>query len=242
SGSGRPITITGQSGTRQRCSSSALPSTSTSGLSARGRSCALGNASTSKPSLRSWRSRKPRIDASGSARSNAVMGRRYACVPGAARCPFTRMCDELPTWGIVRLRGHGLVDPAHVDDVLRPDEVVAARRLEPDRSVERHRMAVLLERVEHVVGTLVRVGENELRAVAQTDFDRHEPSLLVRTPHRRPERTTPTSSHTPSSVESTKQITEMTFTPSTCGPPFAKTPIRLDPIRPPVTTSAITSR
>ena len=34
----------------------------------------------------------------------------------------------------------------------------------------------------------------------------------------------------------------MTLIPSTCGPAFAKMPIRLDPIRPPATTIAITSR
>src|SRR5262245_60180136 len=59
---------------------------------------------------------------------------------------------------------------------------------------------------------------------------------------RRPDLSTPTRSQTPSTVESAKPISEITCSPRTCGPPVAKMPMRLEPIRPPATTSAITRR
>src|SRR5206468_6008970 len=59
--------------------------------------------------------------------------------------------------------------------------------------------------------------------------------------HRRPERMTPQSTHRPKSAESAKPITEITLIPTTCGPFFAKIPIRLDPIRPPVRSEEHTS-
>ena len=45
---------------------------------------------------------------------------------------------------------------------------------------------------------------------------------------------TPQSSQTPSTPEATKPNTETTFRPRMCGPVFAKIPIRLEPISPPV--------
>src|SRR5207245_6906609 len=60
--------------------------------------------------------------------------------------------------------------------------------------------------------------------------------------HKRPERITPQSSQTPSTPEKMKPMKEMMLIPSSCGLAFERMPIRLEPIRPPVTTSAIKSR
>ena len=69
-----PSTITGQSGTRMRSSASGVAEARARPAARRAaarRGCR--NARTSKPSLRSCRSRKPRMDGSGSARASAVM-------------------------------------------------------------------------------------------------------------------------------------------------------------------------
>src|SRR4051812_31751075 len=58
----------------------------------------------------------------------------------------------------------------------------------------------------------------------------------------RPERTTPQRSQNPRTAESAKPTTERIFTPRTCGPAVAKIPMMLEPISPPTTMSAITSR
>ena len=54
--------------------------------------------------------------------------------------------------------------------------------------------------------------------------------------YNRPERSTPQSSHSPSTAESTKPTNERKFTPAICGPLVEKIPIRLEPIRPPTVT------
>ena len=53
---------------------------------------------------------------------------------------------------------------------------------------------------------------------------------------------TPHISQIPSTAESAKPTIERTFTPSSCGPVVAKIPIMLEPISPPTTMSATTSR
>ena len=50
--------------------------------------------------------------------------------------------------------------------------------------------------------------------------------------HSLPERKTPHISQSPSTPETKKPKAETTFNPSTCRPGVAKTPIRLEPIRP----------
>src|SRR5438067_1336747 len=58
----------------------------------------------------------------------------------------------------------------------------------------------------------------------------------------RPERKTPHISQSPSSPAMKNPYADTTFSPSTCGPEVAKTPIRLEPISPAATTKAMISR
>src|SRR4029077_5062446 len=68
------------------------------------------------------------------------------------------------------------------------------------------------------------------------------PAEVAEPAHSRPDLTTPIKSHTPRIPESRNPMNEITCSPITCGPFLAKIPIRLDPIRPPATTTATTSR
>ena len=57
-----------------------------------------------------------------------------------------------------------------------------------------------------------------------------------------PSGTRPTAARARARPERKKPNAETTFSPSTCGPDVAKTPIRLEPIRPAATTNAMISR
>src|SRR4051794_27256369 len=127
-----------------RPSASGSPRTSTSGCADRGSAVGDAKARTSKPSLRSWRSRKPRIVGSGSARSSAVMtgDASRASAPAidvlsresATSCAHAAARDVATS--AIRLRSNLIaalcLQPAGADDAPEEPDAEHAREDEAD--------------------------------------------------------------------------------------------------------------
>src|ERR671937_3093647 len=158
-------------------------------------------------------------------RGSAVLERR-GLISVLARLPQHLRCSS------VGLRGH--------DDLVPGAAPVSLRR---------RAEALLDSRRGRGRGGLLRRGvfdhdqrSRYSRPALASGYARLSADESVLTLYNRPARTTPQSSQTPRAPERRKPIKERKLTPKTNGPCFAKMPIRLEPIKPPTTTSATTSR
>src|SRR6478609_2022635 len=162
-----------------------------------------------------------------------------------------RRREDLDRDGALGARGHRV---RHVGrDVPGPSGLELALLVadpEPHRSGGQHPDLLVVVGVLGYYRPRVEFDDGERRPLAGDEAANHpvpDPvwrslAEVAEAAHSRPDFTTPISSHTPRIPESRNPMNEITCSPITCGPFLAKIPIRLDPISPPATTSAITSR